>query len=290
MPDRPDSAPTRALAWLYAAGEQRAALGALCALEREIGASLRPGLDHQVAHTRLAWWREECARCVQGQPAHPLTRELGGLFAPAGLAPLAGLAGLVDTAIWDLAAAAFENRHELTGYCQRWSAAMVEPPALLARHAAMRDGAAQTVPAAAIAIAQARAVGVSLRELELLLALAPEARAGRLRLPLDELARARVSHESLAQPTWPHSLAALLRERHRELRAALAAGVRALAPTLRVRLRGLVVWSAIACGQSVRAERRLPQARPRRDVHVLSDNWRAWRAARQVDAGRAMVH
>lgn len=290
MPGRPESPPTRALAWLYSTPEQRPALAALCALEREIGASLRPGLDHQVAHARLTWWREECERCVQGQPAHPLTRELCASFAPAGPRSLAGVAGLVDTAVWDLAAATFETRHELIGYCERWSAAMIEPLALLAAHGAARDAAAPAGPDAATAIRQARALGVCLREIELLVALAADARAGRLRLPLDELSRAQVSPESLTQPTWPDTLAAGLRERHRELRAALAAAVRALAPAVHVQLRGLIVWSAVACGQSRRAERRLPEARPRRDVHVLSDNWRAWRAARRVGARHAREH
>ena len=50
---------------------------------------------------------------------------------------------------------------------------MIEP---LVRHAAP-----------GLAPAAGRALGAALRELELLLALAPEARAGRLRLPLDEL-------------------------------------------------------------------------------------------------------
>lgn len=282
MPGRPDSPATRALAWLYAPAPQRAALATLCALEREIGASLRPGLDHQLAHARLAWWREECERCARGQPQHPLTRELAGLCAPAGGAALAGLVGLVDTATWDLAAATFATRRELRGYCERWSAAMIDPLARLAMQGAPPD-------AAAAVWAQASALGVTLRELELLLALAPDARAGRVRLPLDELERAQVSPESLGQPPWPEGLAALLRERHRELRGGLAAGVASLAPTARAPLRGVIVWAAIVCGHSVRAERRLPEASRAQNGQTPLDGWRAWRAARRVDAGRGLA-
>jgi 15-cis-phytoene synthase len=265
---RPDLSPTRSLAWLYSSTVQRPAFATLSALEREIGASLRPGLDHQVAHTRLAWWREECARTARGTPTHPLTRKLAMLFAPLGPAPLAGLAGFVDTAVWDLSCATFETRRELTGYCERWSAAMIAPLVSLA------------LPAAA---AQARALGVSLREIELLLALAADARSGRLRMPLDELERTHTAPESLAQPPWPAPLAELLRLRHRQLRTELGAALQALAPTARPALRGVLVWATIACEASARAEKRLPQESTARDHQGPLDGWRAWRAARRVD-------
>jgi phytoene synthase len=286
MPDRADLSPKRRLAWLYSSTVQRAALAALSALEGEIGASLRPGLDHQVAHARLAWWREECVRTAQGSPRHPLTRELAELFAPvapvapvarvaraapvaaAQPAPLAGLAGLVDTAVWDLSCATFETRRELAGYCERWSAAMIAPLVSLA----LPDAPA----------APARALGVSLREIELLLALAADARSGRLRVPLDELGRAGVLPESLARPPWPPPLAELLRHRHRELRAALGATLDALPAAARPALRGLIVWATIARVASARAEKRLPQASTPRDHHAPLDGWRAWRAARRI--------
>jgi phytoene synthase len=272
---RPDLSPTRSLARLYSSTVQRPALAALSSLEREIGASLRPGLDHQVAHTRLAWWREECERTVQGSPAHPLTRELAALLAPLGTAPLAGLAGLVDTAVWDLSCATFDTRRELTGYCERWSAAMIAPLVSLA---------SPDAPAT-----QARALGVSLREIELLLAMAADARSGRLRLPLDELERVHLSPGSLAQPPWPPALAELLRHRHRALRASLGAALDALPPVARPALRGLIVWATLACAASERAEKRLPQASTARDHHTPLDGWRAWRVARRVDAQRPLV-
>ena len=273
MPARPDSPPTRALAWLYSPAAQRPPLALLCALEREIGASLRAGLDHQVAHARLDWWREECARLAQGEPAHPLTRELGALFAPT---QLTGVTGLVDTAVWDLAAATFGTRREVSGYCERWSAAMIEPLALRA--------APQLAPGAL------RELGTALGELELLLALAPDARAGRLRLPLDELEQAQTSPASLAQPPWPPELVSLVRERHRQLRSALAAAIAALAPAVQASLRGILVWSAIACAHSLRAQARLPDASLTRDHHAPLDGWRAWRAARRADAGRGLPY
>jgi 15-cis-phytoene synthase len=271
-PAKPAPSATRALAWLYAPGIQRPLLAALYAIEEEIGAVLRPGLDHQVAHLRLEWWRAECAHTAEGRPAHPLTRALADAYAGRDPAPLAGLAGLVDGAVWDLAAATLETRRELTGYCERWAEAIVVP---LTRFAAPEvDGAAS------------RALGAALREGELLARLARDARAGRLRLPLDELAAAQVDPSRLAVPPWPAALAALVSARHRALRAELAAAVARLPREAQPALRAVLVWAAITIAASRRAERRLPQAPAARDDHGALDGWRAWRAARRADAER----
>jgi phytoene synthase len=275
MPGRPDSSAPRALARLYSPPTQRAALATLCALESEIRASLRPGLDHEIAHARLAWWREECVRTVAARPTHPLTRELGTLFGTVEGEPLAGIGGLVDTAVWDLAGATFESRRELAAYCERWSAALIEP--------LVRLGAAAVPPA------QARTLGLSLRESELLLALAADAHEGRLRLPLDELERAGVSPETLAHPPWSPGLAAVLAERYRAVRKALTSSIDALPPAAREALPGIIVWAALADRHCARAAQRLPQAPSRRDPHTLSDGWRAWRAARRAAAGRGLA-
>jgi 15-cis-phytoene synthase len=270
IPGAPEASATRALVWLYSPEGQRPALAALCGIESEIGASLRAGIDHQVAHARLSWWREECARCAAGRPAHPLTRALAACFAGRDPAPLAGLAGLVDAAVWDLAAATFGTRRELCGYCERWAGGIIVPLAQLA--APSGDSAA------------ARALGAALREVELLGRIAQEARAGRVRLPLDELAAAGVDPAQLAGPTFPPALAARLRARHGELRSELDAAVRALPAGSRAPLRALRVWVALARAQSLRAERRLPDAPRESDDHGVLDGWRAWRAARGVSA------
>jgi 15-cis-phytoene synthase len=272
MPDRPEAGGVRALAWIYCPATQRRLLGALLAIEREIGASLRVGLDHSIAHTRLAWWRAECARTITGTPSHPLTRELAGELGTMTPATAAALGGLIDDAEWDLACATFATRAELTAYCERWSAAVLAP---LARE-----------PAASATLL---AVGTSLRETELLLALAADAHAGRLRVPLDELEPHAVTPAQLARPPWPAPLADLLRARYQELRSTLAAGVAALAPGIQPTLRGVVVWAALAAHDLAQAARRLPHASPAREHQGVLDVWLAWRVARRAAAGRASL-
>jgi phytoene synthase len=272
MPTRPELPPTRALVWLYTPPAQRAAFAALCGIEAQIAASLKAGLDHEVAHARLAWWGEECERAVRGEPTHPLTRALLASCAASGLGMPAGLAGFVDTARWDLASATCETRAQLDAYCGRWADAMITP--------LVRFG----VPAAT-----GRPLGAALRELQLLADLRDEARAGRLRVTLADLAAAQASPQELARPPWSAPLAARLRARHQELRAQLAAGVAGLPAHAQPALRGLMVWTQLAAAQSRRCERALPQALDTRDHHRPPDAWRAWRAARRAAAGRFVL-
>jgi 15-cis-phytoene synthase len=274
MSGKPAANTARFFAWLYCAPSQQPVLAGLCALEREIGASLRPEIDHHVAHTRLQWWREECARCAAGNPAHPLTRalrsDLERSVSGETNSALAELPGLVEAAGWDLARATFERREELTAYCRLWAAAMIRPLACTAGGASV----------------DSRQLGAILREIELLGELAAEARAGRLRVPLEELERAGVAPEAISNPPWPQGLAAMLRQRHGALRRELAALLAGLAPESQQRLRGLLVWSALSWHRSRRAQRALPHPPAASIASAAATNWRAWRAARAAADGR----
>jgi phytoene synthase len=228
-------------------------LEALFGVEAEIGAALKSGLEHEVAHARLAWWREECARLSAGEPLHPLTRALGAHFQGAARAALADLGGLV----------------ELTGYCERWSAALIVPCARAALTAAP---------------AGARAFGAALKELELLLALAPDARAGRVRLPLDALEAAGIAPAELAGATAGTALARLIGEAHARARAALSAAT--FTPAEQPALRALLVWGRMSGLFSQRAQAALPRlARPGDHQRPL-DGLIAWRMARRAARGR----
>jgi phytoene/squalene synthetase len=273
MPTRAELPPTRALVWLYTPPAQRPLFQALCGIEAEVGASLRPGVDHAVAHARLAWWGEECARTARGAPTHPLTQALAANFTANELAALTQLSGFVDTATWDLAAATYESRAQLRAYCGRWADAMITPLV-----------APVSADSAAIA-AGCRALGALLHEMELLARLADDARVGRLRLTLADLAAAAARPEELARPPWPPALADLLRRRHRQLRAELAASAAGLQGHVQPQLRGLLVWARLASQQSQRCERALPRAPEPRHHHGPLDSWRAWAAARRAAAG-----
>jgi 15-cis-phytoene synthase len=294
LPARTGDAPhvlsaSRYLAWLYSPVSQQPVFAKLCEIESEIAGSLRPGIDHHVAHARLQWWREECERCAQGRPVHPLTRELVKAYGtvPGGQpSPLAGISGFVDTAVWDLAGATFETRKELTAYCDRWAAAMFETAAGQgAASAVAKTGASDTSPSELGAGSRWRVMGAAVREIELLADLAREAHVGRLRVPLDELERAGVEVKSLARPPWPAPLVMLMRERHEALRATIGECLAALGREQQREFRGLLVWVALAWKQSARAQRALPNTISPRRYHAFADGWLAWRAARRAAAG-----
>jgi phytoene synthase len=271
MPTVPDWEPARYFAWLYSPASQRPLLHCLFEIERAIASSLRPGLEHQVAHARLQWWREECERCVSGRPAHPLTRALRAAF-PGVPRPgaLEGLMGLIDTATWDLARATFESRRELTAYCGRWAAAIAQPIVL---HSTSTE-------------VDWRTVGGGLCELELLIRVYREALAGRIRLPLEELQAAGVESEALAHPPWPPALSQLLATRHTQLRATLAQALSGLMPQHQRSLRGLLVWARLGAQLSERAQRALPGIPAQRRRDSLAATWQAWDTARRATHGR----
>jgi 15-cis-phytoene synthase len=275
MSARPDLGPARALAWLYSADAQRPVLAALTGMEAEVAASLAPGLEHDVGHARLAWWREECMRAGTGQGQHPLTRQLQGLFTGEEACALQGLRGFVDAATWDLASATFQTRRELQAYCERWSAALVEPFATFALRGTPR--------------AEVREFGRALREAELMCALVPDARAGRVRIPLAELDAAQLTPGQLAQGPWTPQLTELVRATHRRARAALAASANALRACDQPPLRALLVWAALVWARSRRIDAALPRVIPAGDHHAPLDGWRAWRAARRADSGQFLL-
>jgi 15-cis-phytoene synthase len=259
----------RYFAWLYSGERLQAILEPLFGIEAEINAALQPGLEHSVAHVRMTWWAEEAERVRTGHALHPLTRALLAQRPPAAVADITGL---VDVATWDLASATFETGRELAGYCERWARAVTQLAA---------DWAC--VPPAQTRAPFGHALGVAMCELDMLIRLEESARAGRVRLPLEELAALDVAPETLAQPPWPEALSRRLRERHQQLRSALDACCAEIkAPAQRAALRGLLVWAALMQQHSRRAERALPRSWRRSRWEGLSDALRAWRTARGV--------
>jgi phytoene synthase len=270
MPARPELwGSQRYFAWLYSPPRLRAALEPLLGIESEIRSALGRELDHGAAHMRLTWWREECERFAAGRAIHPLMRALSAACEGA-LTPL----GLVDAAIWDLAAATFASRTELEGYCERWASAVTQ----IAAEAAVEDRVSR-----AEASRFGRTIGAALHEIELLAHLGDDARSGRLRVPLDELEQAGITPDMLARPPWPHELTELLRKRLRELRAKLAAGLAGLPRSSQPSVRGLIVWAALARRQAQRLERALPRPASVGRLARAADVWIAWRAAREAE-------
>ena len=187
-----------------------------------------------------------------GNALHPLTRTARRtLFRGERAPPCPPCAASSTSPTWDLAARHLRNAPR-AGRLQR---ALECSP----------RGAARAARAARSARTRAAlALGSRLHELELLNALGADARAGRLRLPLAELAQAQASPEELAaQPSWRAALAALVRSaaRRRPGRRWHTRSPRS-PPSEQPALRALLVWAATRASRTRSARlAALPHAR-----------------------------
>jgi len=161
----------RYFALLYAAPEQRDALQALFVIDNEIGASVTSA--HEVAHTRMQWWRGEIDRLVNRNAQHPATKSLQSVLPDADFSQLHELLAAADM---DLAHMTYNTAAELDAYLARSSTAL---------------------HFAAYNTAHARELASWIRRVETLRDLAADVRDGRLYWPLDELDAAGVTLDAL---------------------------------------------------------------------------------------------
>lgn len=250
----------RELLWRFAPVSQRAWLYDLLQIEHQVQWSLRPQLEHAVAHTRLSWWQDELQRLASRSPRHPLTRSLAQQAATRGDAP-PHLSALAEGCQIDLACLAFETRADLDSHLHGWSQSLF--------HAATGQPAAW---------------GATLRELELLQDFAMHAWAGRIYWPLGD-------DPAAADPWRARPLAAreadALRQRVRELAERLRTYCRAQAfEPANDSVTLARVWSALVLLRCERALAALPDAYSDTRLSPLTLTLRLWWIAVQLQRGR----
>lgn len=176
----------RYFALLYAPPQKRDAVTALYVIDAEIRESAQ-SVNHDVAHTRLQWWRQEIDRLVNANPQHPATRILSAQ-ADFDRKQFARLHELLVAADMDLARMTYLNARELRAYCARSGGIVQELIAMLLAGPAALDEPAR---------AAANRIGAGVRQAEMLRDVRQDAYEGRLYLPLDELEKAAVTLEDL---------------------------------------------------------------------------------------------
>jgi 15-cis-phytoene synthase len=253
---------------LYAPEGKRAALQALYVIDAEIRQSAQ-NANHDVAHTRLQWWRGEVDRLVNGSPQHPAMRALKDL-AGAGLGVFAKLHEPLVAADMDLARLTYSNQQELRAYCSRGGGAITE---LIATQLVSPEPLDEPTRAAA------NRIGIGVRESEILRDLRQDACDGRIYLPLDELERNGVELDTLrGREVTPQ-----LREALRSIRRAVNEDLQPPAPSQRNdALRPLFVLAALHARLLDRiAKRNYDVASERVELGPVEKPWVAWRAARR---------
>jgi len=263
---------------LYTPPGKRPVLTALYALDTEIRDAARSA-NHDVAHARLQWWREEMDRLVNGGvnggPQHPAARLLAQAADPG--AGFSGLHELLAAAGMDLARVTYATAEELRAYCARSGGTICEIIAAQLCAPAPLDDASRRL---------AQRVGIGIRMTEILRDVRQDAWDGRIYLPLDLLERHDIHYERLRTHDMDAPLRTLLESFAAGAREALhGASGTASEPAAEHAgaLRALHVLAALHERLLDRiAARRYDVASQRIELGPIEKPWLAWRAARRT--------
>ena len=105
-------------AFLFLPPERRRAITALYAFCREVDDVVDEATDPQLAQTRLAWWRAEVGRLLEGDPQHPVTRALAPAVRQFGVTA-ERLGEIIDGMEMDLTQSRYLDFAGLERYCYR---------------------------------------------------------------------------------------------------------------------------------------------------------------------------
>lgn len=259
----------RYFALLYSPETSREIVQALYAIETEIRESAKSA-SHDVAHTRLTWWRAETDRLINANPQHPATRIL--LERTSGERSVFNkLHEVLAAADMDLARMTFSNQQELRAYCSRSGGAIQE---LIATLLVRPEALDETTRAAA------NKLGVGIRMTEIVRDLRQDAYDGNVYLPLDLLDKHELKNDHLRAREVDPKLKDALRSIRETAVAELELPRRGPQSE---HLRPIYVLAALHRKLLDHiAARNYDVATQRIELGPLQKPWTAWRAARRA--------
>jgi phytoene synthase len=196
--------------------EQREAIYAVYAFCRAAD-DVADGPGDEAAKTRrLAEWRDELGRCYQGAPVHPITRALLPAVRRYRL-PREHFEGILDGVATDLHPGRYETFEALRAYCYQVASRV---GLLCVEIFGYRNPRSRNY---------AEELGVAFQLTNILRDLGPDAAAGRVYLPREDLARFRVGEGDLRAGRLTPAVADLIRFEVERARG-LYAGADALLP------------------------------------------------------------
>jgi len=262
----------RYFALLYTPPEKRDAVMALFVIDAELRESAQSA-NHDVAHTRLQWWRQEIDRLVNNNAQHPATRVLTA--SGSDLRAFAKLHELIAAADMDLARMTYLNQQELRAYCSRSGGSIAELIAVQVAAPHVLDESAR---------AAANKLGASIRAAEAIRDARQDAYDGRLYLPLDVLEQHAVKHEDLRAKDLGAKARAALADRTKQVRSDFDAAFASILPASRAYLRPLYVLAGLHVGLLEQiAQMNYDVGSARIDLGPIRKPWLAWRAARRAN-------
>jgi 15-cis-phytoene synthase len=259
----------RYFACLYAPEEVRDVMLALYVIDAEIRESAHSA-NHDVAHTRLGWWRAEIDRLINANAQHPATKILSEQsFVPH--ATFARLHELLVAADMDLARMTYSNEKELLAYCSRSGGTVESLIACALTRTATPPPDVQTF---------ANSIGVGIRKAEIVRDLRQDAYDGRVYMPLEELQHHSVETEHLRNREIAPAVREVLKNFQAHAKQNLTATVDG---SHRAALRPLFVIAALHRRLLDRiAAKNFDVTTERVELGPIEKPWTAWRAARNA--------
>ncbi|NLG74943.1 MAG: squalene/phytoene synthase family protein, partial [Xanthomonadaceae bacterium] len=259
----------RYFALLYTPEDRRDALTALFVIDAEIREAA-DSANHEVAHTRLRWWRDEVDRLVNAGAQHPATQALERHHRGS-RESFAKLHELLVAADMDLARMTYANASELRAYLARSGGTLAE---LIAAELASPDTSNDAVRSAA------NAIGIGIRQAEIVRDVRQDVHDGRLYFPLEELDEHAVQTEQLSKGEINAGAKRILARMKQDAQAALAP--RLPDDGTHEALRPLRVLAALHGRLLERiAARHYEVGKERIELGPLEKPWTAWREARR---------
>ena len=171
-------------AFIFLSKEKREALTALYAFCREVDDIADECLDHEIASSKLNWWRDEIDRLFKDDPQHPVSKALHPFIERFNLSKNYFIE-IIDGMEMDVKFNRYESFEQLQLYCYRVASCV----GILSAHIfGYKNKNTLTF---------AKNLGIALQLTNIIRDLGEDARRGRIYIPLDELKKLGVSEEEI---------------------------------------------------------------------------------------------
>jgi len=252
-------------AFLFLPPERRRAITALYAFCREVDDAVDESTDAQLAHAKLAWWRQEIAGLFAGNPQHPVTRALQPALAPFGITA-ERLNEIIDGMEMDLTQTRYLDFAGLERYCYHVAGVV---GLLAAGIFGYKD--ARTLD-------YAKNLGTAFQLTNIIRDVGEDARKNRIYLPMEDLQRFHVTAADILNARRGEAFVALMRFQVERAQSYYDKALAALPATDRRAQRPGLIMAAIYRALLVEIEHEGFQVlRQRTSLTPLRKLWLAWK-------------
>ena len=252
-------------AFLFLPPERRRAITALYAFCREVDDAVDESTDAQLAHAKLAWWRQEIAGLFAGNPQHPVTRALQPALAPFGITA-ERLNEIIDGMEMDLTQTRYLDFVGLERYCYHVAGVV---GLLAAGIFGYKD--ARTLD-------YAKNLGTAFQLTNIIRDVGEDARKNRIYLPMEDLQKFNVTAADLLNARHGEAFVALMRFQVERAQSYYDKALAALPATDRRAQRPGLIMAAIYRALLVEIEREGFQVlQQRTSLTPLRKLWLAWK-------------